>query len=349
MLCEQSLALYRGRADQAGMVRALVQLARIGHFQDDKTATRAFLTEAAALIEALPDTVVKADAYVEMVMAKLGPGGIQYPPGAAHYLAESERIQRALNNQAGLAFALLHQANYAISAGDDRLAQSRFEEAERLITELGDDHLMARAALSRLSLDLRTGDFAGARRRLDASLQQAGSRGDRHLPAMLVMLAVILHGQGLTVWSARAFGLVEGAAGAGQLDAEAAGLAQRIHSDDMRAEVRAQLGDEAFAREMAAGQRLTLDDLRTIPHPPAPATLAPPTPAGASSAALTAREIEVLRLLDQDLSNPQIAERLVVSRRTVDAHLRSIYDKLGVKSRDAAIRVARERGLISDL
>ena len=49
----------------------------------------------------------------------------------------------------------------------------------------------------------------------------------------------------------------------------------------------------------------------------------------------------------QDLSNPQIAEKLVVSRRTVDAHLRSIYDKLGVKSRDAAIRVAREQRLIS--
>ena len=54
----------------------------------------------------------------------------------------------------------------------------------------------------------------------------------------------------------------------------------------------------------------------------------------------------MLRLLGQDLSNPQIAERLVVSRRTVDAHLRSIYDKLGVRSRDAAIRLANERGLL---
>ena len=117
---------------------------------------------------------------------------------------------------------------------------------------------------------------------------------------------------------------------------------------DIRAEVRARLGEEAFAREIAAGQRLTLDDLLTIPHPqgPAPAQ-AMPVPASAPGAALTAREIEVLRLLAQDLSNPQIAERLVVSRRTVDAHLRSIYDKLGVKSRDAAIRVAREQGIIS--
>ncbi len=114
---------------------------------------------------------------------------------------------------------------------------------------------------------------------------------------------------------------------------------------DNRAEVRAQLGDEAFAREIAAGRRLTLDDLRAIPHPSEPAPVQS-TSSSASDVFLTTRELEVLHLLAQDLSNPQIAERLVVSRRTVDAHLRSIYDKLGVKSRDAAIRVAREQGVI---
>jgi DNA-binding CsgD family transcriptional regulator len=103
------------------------------------------------------------------------------------------------------------------------------------------------------------------------------------------------------------------------------------------------LGDEAFADEFAAGHQLRLDDLWAIPHPQGST---PTSAASASIAALTAREIEVLRLLAQELSNPQIAERLFVSRRTVDAHLRSIYDKLGVKSRDAAIRVAREQGLI---
>jgi len=141
----------------------------------------------------------------------------------------------------------------------------------------------------------------------------------------------------------------------GQWNSEVAVLDQRLRLGDIRAEVRAQLDHEAFAREIEAGHRLTLDDLLAIPHPQAPA---PPStrfasgqaaPPSALSEALTAREIEVLRLLAQELSNPQIAERLVVSRRTVDAHLRSIYDKLGVKSRDAAIRVARERGLISNL
>jgi len=64
-------------------------------------------------------------------------------------------------------------------------------------------------------------------------------------------------------------------------------------------------------------------------------------------AALTVREIEVLHLLAEELNNPQIAERLVISRRTVDAHLRSIYDELGVKSRDAALCAAKEQGLLA--
>jgi DNA-binding NarL/FixJ family response regulator len=60
---------------------------------------------------------------------------------------------------------------------------------------------------------------------------------------------------------------------------------------------------------------------------------------------LTAREVEVLRLLARGLSNTQIAEELVVSLLTVKAHLRSIYSKLGVTSRSAATRYALEHHL----
>jgi predicted ATPase/DNA-binding CsgD family transcriptional regulator len=346
-LCEQSLALYRVLADPSGVVMALVQLSRISTFQEDQTATRAFLAEAAALIDVLPDTVVKANAYTDIVLAMLESGFSPRPPEAAHYLYESERIQRALNNPTGLAFAILHQANLALFQGDDTLAESRFGEAERLATELADYRLLSRIALSRTPLDLRAGDFAAARRRLDDSLQYADSRGDYHLPSELVVLAAILQRQELTRWAAQVFGLAEARIRTGQMRAEVENIEQYSRIGDIRAEVRAQLGDEAYASEIAAGQLLTLDDLRAIPHPPSSASAADQSaPLSGSGAFLTAREREVLRLLDKELSNPQIADRLVVSRRTVDAHLRSIYDKLGVKSRDAAIRVAREQGMI---
>ncbi len=60
---------------------------------------------------------------------------------------------------------------------------------------------------------------------------------------------------------------------------------------------------------------------------------------------LTAREVEVLRLLARGLSNAQIADKLVVSLLTVKAHLRSIYSKVGVTSRSAATRYALEHHL----
>ena len=62
-------------------------------------------------------------------------------------------------------------------------------------------------------------------------------------------------------------------------------------------------------------------------------------------AALTRREIEVLRLLADGLSNGQIAERLIISPLTAAAHIRSIYTKLGVNHRSAATRFAVEHHL----
>jgi predicted ATPase/DNA-binding CsgD family transcriptional regulator/transcriptional regulator with XRE-family HTH domain len=76
------------------------------------------------------------------------------------------------------------------------------------------------------------------------------------------------------------------------------------------------------------------------PERTAPAPLRPAKPAG-----LSAREVEVLQLIAQGLSNAQVAERLAVSPRTVDSHLHHIYSKLGISSRSAATRFAIEHDL----
>lgn len=65
----------------------------------------------------------------------------------------------------------------------------------------------------------------------------------------------------------------------------------------------------------------------------------------AARAGLTSREIEVLRLVAYGMSDAQIAERLVISLRTVHSHLRSIYRKLEVGSRSGATRWAVEHHL----
>ena len=83
------------------------------------------------------------------------------------------------------------------------------------------------------------------------------------------------------------------------------------------------------------------------PDAAAPDSSAPPAKEGAPMYPddLTAREVEVLRLLAQGWSDAQIAQHLVISPRTVNRHTTSIYSKIGVSSRSAATRYAMEHQL----
>jgi DNA-binding NarL/FixJ family response regulator len=81
-----------------------------------------------------------------------------------------------------------------------------------------------------------------------------------------------------------------------------------------------------------------------------------PLGSGANPAGLTNRQVEILRLLSTGISNAEIAQRLVVSTRTVDHHVSAILQKLGVRSRrEAANQLAtldatdQGRGAVSQI
>ena len=77
------------------------------------------------------------------------------------------------------------------------------------------------------------------------------------------------------------------------------------------------------------------------PGPPESVEPPPAYPLG-----LSAREVDVLRLVAQGLTNAQIASRLFISPRTVNAHLGSIYHKIGSSTRAEAARFAAEHDLL---
>jgi NarL family two-component system response regulator LiaR len=61
---------------------------------------------------------------------------------------------------------------------------------------------------------------------------------------------------------------------------------------------------------------------------------------------ITDRELEILQLIAQGLSNKEIAERLYVSENTVKTHASRVFDKLNAKRRTQAVQLAKEAGLI---
>lgn len=101
--------------------------------------------------------------------------------------------------------------------------------------------------------------------------------------------------------------------------------------------VQAQLSEQEFAAKFKEGQGWPLDEtMRRAEQPPLPTS---------ALQGLTSRELDVLRLVAQGLTDQQVAEKLVISPRTVNAHLTNIYNKLGVSSRVAAAKFAQEKGL----
>jgi DNA-binding CsgD family transcriptional regulator len=113
------------------------------------------------------------------------------------------------------------------------------------------------------------------------------------------------------------------------------------HGD--RDEAAAPLG-EAIELAEALGAAPLLDDARSLARR-ARVPLDDGAPAHASRFGLTDREREVLKLLAEGRSNPQIAETLFISRKTASVHVSNILGKLGVANRGEAAAVAHRHGL----
>jgi LuxR family maltose regulon positive regulatory protein len=96
----------------------------------------------------------------------------------------------------------------------------------------------------------------------------------------------------------------------------------------------------------SSGRKGSLAEIRMLLARAAAVSAEGQTQAPLSAGGLTGRELEVLRLLDSDLTAPQIAKQLFVSHNTLRTHTKHIFTKLDVTTRRAAVARGRERGLL---
>jgi predicted ATPase/DNA-binding CsgD family transcriptional regulator len=354
-LLEESLALAREVGDKGRVAYALLSLGSVLIGQGEHTRSWALLEESLALFKELNDTEGMAWSLYFLARVRFAQGDT----ANARVLAEEALgLCREMKHQDGLARALDLLGQCALHQGEISRAQVLFEESLALFRLLGEQRNIA-WSLSRVAkAEAVQGDNGAAFARYEESLALFREVDDPGgLASCLKGCAEMVVRQGEAAWAARLWGAAESLHRVkGQHDVF---MLPEMATDDeqLMAAARTQLGQQAFAQTLAEGRMMTPEQALAARDEP---LMPDRTPAKSAMKArmdthkrrstyqhgLTEREVEVLRLVARGLTDAQIAEEFVISPRTVNAHLRSIYTKLGITSRNAATYVAIEYQLI---
>jgi ATP/maltotriose-dependent transcriptional regulator MalT len=250
--------------------------------------------------------------------------------GARDRLDECVVVYRQLSDPWGVGFGLLNSAKVTRAGGNLERTQALLEEALPLLRQSGDVFQVLEVLIDLGSIALDFDEPGSAASYLRDGLNVLRESGIRwYLPEALELGAGLAVVVGRFADSARLFGAAETAR-------ELTGAARQ--AADEQSHVRnlqrchAALADAEFNKAWSTGRRLSVADAIEEATALAESPAAPAAPTSTADP-LTPREWEVVALLARGLSNPQIADELVISRRTADRHVSNILDKLGFSSR----------------
>jgi predicted ATPase/DNA-binding CsgD family transcriptional regulator len=337
-LCSDALELYRSAGDRRGLANALTGLAVTARKRGDYAAARETLEEALGIFRELGDEQGVARTLNQLGLVVFFVGDDE----AFRSIAEQTLTAfRALGDVEGIGLSYLHLGLVTLSEGDPVGATPMLEESLAICRELGDRRAIAKAVQFLGDAASGRDDHAAARNFYEESLSLSVELGDLWLSTLsLEGLARVALATGQPDAAARLLGAADAVREATGVPRSAAYF-RRLYEPSLE-RARAELGEQRFDAAWQAGHTLTPEEAPSVLEP------AERVPAAERRDGLTAREVEVLRLVAEGLTDAQVAERLVVSLRTVNAHLRAIYRKLDVRSRSAATRYAFEHGLAGD-
>jgi predicted ATPase/DNA-binding CsgD family transcriptional regulator len=346
---EEALTEAHTLGDRLLLVWTLLSQGRMALYQREYSRAMVCFEEGVALCRARGDKVLMCVFLFQLARAELSLGHAVH---ARTLLEESLTISRECGNPWAIALVLSTLGWLAVQQGEIIHAEAFLTEGASLASEVGDRRTVARSRLLLAGLATLRGEYAAARQWYEEGLATVlDIEHVNYIASGLKGLGCVAAALGLPTWAALLWGTAEPLR-----ESRSVAISQELY-ERMVAVVRSQLGEPAFKEARARGRTMTPAQALASPEAFAPqVTQQAQAASGFASTALkrhpsypaglTAREIEVLRLVAQGLSDAQVAEQLVISPRTVNWHLTSIYSKLGVSSRAAATRYAIEQHLM---
>ncbi len=346
-LNEESLALFKEVGDMQGIAWSLNNLAGIVNQQGEYARAILLNEESLTLSREVGD--VEGIAWSLFGLAHvlfLSRGDL----AKVHMLLDEGLVLcREVGHKSGVAWGLSLLGEVFLQQGDTVKARFLLEESVALSRAIRHRHSLAESLFVLGNMEALAGDYTAARNCYEESLAIVREVGaNLSIRYNLERLAAVVAVQGDPAWAAHLWGATEALR-------ETMGTpippVYRADYDRAVAAARAQLSEKDFAAAWTQGRLMTPEQALAakaiIPTPfPTKPTSTPLMKSSPHPAGLSAREVEVLRLVAQGLTNEQVAEQLVISARTVNTHLTSIYGKIQVSSRSAATRYAIEHHLV---
>jgi len=342
-LCQEALAMSSQLGDEAQIADALNRLAFVIRRRGEFARARTMHQEALELYRKLDDRWGVSRSMDLLGRAAAFQGDFE---ASLPLLEEGLNMWRQVGDREGIAESTALIGMVALGKGNYATARRQLREAREIMDELGDPRGVAKMTVGLADVCLNDGDPAAARDLYEEALTLFQDVEDKWwISWCLEGAAEVAVCRAQPSRATRLFGA---AASLRQAIGAPRPPAFRAYCERDLAIARRQLDEAAFAEARTEGRAMGLQAAieYALEQPTLPEQIYPAEPAPRRPYGLSDREVEVLRLVAEGLTDGQVARELHISPRTVGRHLGSTYKKLGVPSRAAAAKMAVKHGLI---
>jgi predicted ATPase/DNA-binding CsgD family transcriptional regulator len=342
-LRQEALEISSQLGDEAQIADALNGLAFVIRRRGEFARARAMHQEALELYRKLDDEWGVSRSMDLLGRAAAFQGDFE---ASLPLLEEGLDMWRQVGDREGIAESTALIGLVALGKGNYATARSQLRYAREIMDEVGDPRGVAKMNVGLADVYLNDGDPTTAQELYEEALTLFQDAEDKWwISWCLEGVAEVAVFRAQPSRATRLFGA---AASLREGIGAPRPPAFRAYCERDLATARRQLDEATFTKARTEGRAMGLRAAieYALEQPTRPEQTSPAKPAPGHPYGLSDREVEVLRLVAEGLTDGQVARELHISPRTVGRHLGSIYKKLGVPSRAAAARMAVKHSLI---